>query len=69
MELNNLVQFFKSTGMTFYDDITKAVVIFKAVNCPFELMHTISTYPMKVEDVKLNMIHTLRDKYKCDVGL
>jgi len=64
MELNNLVQFFKSTGMTSYDDITKAVDIFKAVNCPFELMHTISTYPMKVEDANLNMIHTLRDKYK-----
>jgi len=59
---------FISTGMTSYDDITKAVDIFRAANCPFELMHTISTYPMKDEDANLNMIHTLRDKYKCDVG-
>lgn len=59
---------FISTGMTTYDDITKAVDIFKAANCPFELMHTISTYPMKDENANLKMINTLRDKYKCDVG-
>ena len=59
---------FISTGMTTYEDITKAVDIFKAANCSFELMHTISTYPMKDEDANLNMINTLRDKYQCDVG-
>jgi N-acetylneuraminate synthase len=59
---------FISTGMTTYEDITKAVDIFKAANCPFELMHTVSTYPMKDEDANLNMINTLRDKYQCDVG-
>jgi N-acetylneuraminate synthase len=59
---------FISTGMSSYDDIDKAVEIFKAANCPFELMHTISTYPMKDEDANLNMINTLRDKYQCNVG-
>jgi N-acetylneuraminate synthase len=59
---------FISTGMTTYEDIDKVVNIFKAAKCPFELMHTISTYPMKDEDANLNLIHTLRDKYKCDVG-
>ena len=59
---------FISTGMTTYEDIDKAVAIFKAANCPFELMHTVSTYPMKDEDANLNMIHTLRNKYKCEVG-
>jgi N-acetylneuraminate synthase len=59
---------FISTGMTTYDDIQKAVDIFRAANCPFELMHTISTYPMKDEDANLKMINTLRDKYHCDVG-
>jgi len=54
--------------MTTYEDIDKVVNIFKAAKCPFELMHTISTYPMKDEDANLNLIHTLRDKYKCDVG-
>jgi len=59
---------FISTGMTTYDDIQKAVDIFKSENCPFELMHTVSTYPMKDENANLNMINTLRDKYQCDVG-
>ena len=59
---------FISTGMTTYEDIDKAVDIFKKANCSFELMHTVSTYPMKDEDANLNMISTLRDRYQCDVG-
>lgn len=60
---------FISTGMTTYDDIQKAVDIYQKANCPFELMHTISTYPMQDEEMaNLNMIKTLRDKYQCDVG-
>ena len=59
---------FISTGMTDYDDIQKAVDIFRSEGCSFELMHTVSTYPMKVESANLSMINTLRDKYKCDVG-
>ena len=57
-----------STGMTDYADIQSAIDTFKQASCPFELMHTVSTYPMKDEDANLNMIHTLRDKFKCDVG-
>jgi N-acetylneuraminate synthase len=59
---------FISTGMTAYDDIQKAVDIFKRLNCSFELMHTVSTYPMKDENANLKMIETLREKFKCDVG-
>ena len=59
---------FISTGMTTYDDIQKAIDIFRNENCPFELMHTVSTYPMKDENANLEMINTLRVKYKCDVG-
>jgi N-acetylneuraminate synthase len=59
---------FISTGMTTYEQIEKAVNIFKSKNCPFELMHTVSTYPMRDEDANLNMIKTLRDKFDCDVG-
>ena len=59
---------FISTGMSDYDDIQKAVDVFKSANCPFELMHTISTYPMKDEDANLNIINTLREKFSCDVG-
>lgn len=59
---------FISTGMSTYEDIDKAVAIFREANCPFELMHTVSTYPMKDTDANLNMINTLRDKYKCNIG-
>ena len=59
---------FISTGMTSYDDIDKAVQIFRDKNCSFELMHTISTYPMKDEHANLNMIKTLKNKYNCNVG-
>ena len=59
---------FISTGMSTYDDIKKAVDIFRNANCPFELMHTISTYPMSDEDANLNLIETLRERYQCNVG-
>ena len=45
---------FISTGMSTYEDIKKAVDIFRDANCSFELLHTISTYPMKEEDANLN---------------
>jgi len=59
---------FISTGMSTYDDIQAAVDIFRSANCSFELMHTVSTYPMRDEDANLNLIHTLRNRYKCNVG-
>jgi N-acetylneuraminate synthase len=59
---------FISTGMTTYDDIQTAVDIFRKADCPFELMHTVSTYPMKDEDANLNMIKTLRKKFGCNIG-
>ncbi len=59
---------FISTGMSTYNDIDKAVDIFKKAGCSFELMHTVSTYPMKDENANLNMIKTLRDKFQCNVG-
>lgn len=59
---------FISTGMSKASDIDRAVQIFKDAGCPFELMHTISTYPMNDEDANLNRIKTLRERYQCDVG-
>ena len=59
---------FISTGMSNIQQIDNAVKIFKNNNCSFELMHCISTYPMKPELANLNTIHGLREKYKCDVG-
>ena len=59
---------FISTGMSNYSDIDNAVNIFKKNKCSFELMHTVSTYPMNEEDANLNLISKLREKYDCDVG-
>jgi len=59
---------FISTGMTECEQIDRAVEIFKEADCPFELMHCVSTYPMNDEDANLNRIKTLRDRYQCDVG-
>jgi N-acetylneuraminate synthase len=59
---------FISTGMTTFKDIEKAVEIFRNENCSFELMHTVSTYPMKDELANLKMIDTLKDRFKCAVG-
>ncbi len=59
---------FISTGMCELADIDKAVSIFQEADCPFELMHCISTYPMEDSDANLNCIHTLRERYQCKVG-
>jgi N-acetylneuraminate synthase len=59
---------FISTGMCEIEDIDKAVSIFRENNCSFELMHCVSTYPTKDEDNNLNVIRTLREKFKCNVG-
>ena len=59
---------FISTGMSTYENIEDAINIFKKHNCPFELMHTVSTYPMKDEFANLRMIETLRNKYCCNIG-
>ena len=59
---------FISTGMCEYKHIDIAVEIFRERKCPFELMHTISTYPMRDTDANLNLIPALRERYKCDIG-
>jgi len=59
---------FISTGMSDFEQIDQVVDIFRSEDCPFELMHCVSTYPMNDEDANLNRIKTLRDRYQCDVG-
>lgn len=59
---------FISTGMCTLRDIDRAVDVFAKANCPFELMHCVSTYPMADEDANLNRIIKLRDHYQCKVG-
>ena len=59
---------FISTGMSTKENIAEAVSIFRSNNCPFELMHCVSTYPMKPEDANLKTIDSLKKTFKCKVG-
>jgi len=59
---------FISTGMSTLSDIDLAVNIFRQHDCSFELMHTVSTYPMRDEDANLLLIPFLRERYNCAVG-
>lgn len=59
---------FISTGMSTIEDIDRAVKIFRDNKCSFELMHCVSTYPMKPEDANLLTIKSLEKKYNCKVG-
>ena len=59
---------FISTGMSTISETQKAVEIFKKYECPFELMHTNSSYPMKYEEANLNCIKTLKKEFDCKVG-
>jgi len=59
---------FISTGMSTMEEIEKAINIFRKYDCPFELMHCNSAYPMKVEDANLKMIPVLRERFGCNVG-
>ena len=59
---------FISTGMSTMEEIKEAVEIFRQEKCPFELMHTNSTYPMKLEEANLKCIDTLKREFSCNVG-
>ena len=59
---------FISTGMYPLNDIQEAVYIFRKNECPFELMHCNSQYPMEDRDANLKCIPMLRQVFSCDVG-
>jgi N-acetylneuraminate synthase len=59
---------FISTGMSTLKEIEEAVEIFRKHNCPFELQHSNSSYPMKEEEANLKCIQTLQQKFNCKVG-
>ena len=59
---------FISTGMSTIEQIREAVEVFKKYNCPFELQHSNSSYPMKIEEANLKCINTLKKEFNCNVG-
>ena len=59
---------FISTGMSTMDEIKTAVSIFRKYDCPFELLHCTSTYPMELDEANLLCIPNLKKEFKCNVG-
>lgn len=59
---------FISTGMATLEELDAVTALFRKANCPFELMHCNSTYPMKEEDANLRCIPMLQKRYGCPVG-
>lgn len=59
---------FIATGMSTWEEIDAAVEIFKEHDCPYELMHCVSIYPMEPYEANLLLIEELRKRYNCPVG-
>ena len=59
---------FLSTGMCTFEDIDRAVSVFRKADCPVMLMHTVSTYPTPEKNLNLQVINTLRERYGLPVG-
>ena len=59
---------FLSVGMCSYEDVDKAVAILRKHDCPFTIMHTVSTYPCAEEDLNLLVMHELKKRYGAPVG-
>jgi N-acetylneuraminate synthase len=73
MELNNL-EFLKqlaelntplilSTGMGSFQEINRAVQVITSINKDLTVLHCNSIYPTPFQDVNLNNIHMLREKF------
>jgi N-acetylneuraminate synthase len=54
--------------MSTLEQIDEAVKIFQDAECPFELMHSNSTYPMPIEEDNRKVMPTLQHRYGCNVG-
>ncbi len=59
-----------STGMSVIEEIDNAVNILETYckDRNFALLHCVSTYPAKLEELNLSCIQTLKNRYKCEVG-
>ena len=60
-----------STGMATLGEVDKAYEIFEKYGPPSKrliLLHCVSNYPCKSENLNLNVLKTLRQAFQCEVG-
>ena len=57
-----------STGMCDFNEIDKAVSIFKKNNSPLALLHCVSSYPTPIDDCNISMIDILKKRYGLVTG-
>ncbi|MAH47352.1 N-acetylneuraminate synthase [Candidatus Pacearchaeota archaeon] len=58
-----------SSGMSSWRELDKAVEILRSHKTKFNIMQCTSIYPCPYNKVGLNILHELKSRYKCDVGL
>ena len=58
-----------STGLVSIKEINEIISHIKFKNVPFSLLQCTTKYPTNAQDIGLNKIKFLKDKFKCPVGL
>ncbi|MBF0110134.1 MAG: N-acetylneuraminate synthase family protein [Magnetococcales bacterium] len=57
-----------STGMAEWEEIDRAVAIFKKNQTPLALLHCVSSYPTPLDQCNLSLMDILRQRYNLVVG-
>lgn len=57
-----------STGMADFDEIDRAIEIFRLHDAPLALLHCVSAYPTPLAECNLSMIAVLKERYGIPVG-
>lgn len=57
-----------STGMSTLEEIDKTVEILRKYNVDFVLLHCNSVYPTPLNELNVNCIKTLKERYNCPIG-
>jgi len=58
-----------STGMSKWAEIEECVQLIKKRKAPYALMQCTSMYPTSYENIGLNVIKEMRERFECPVGL
>ncbi len=59
---------FISTGMSYKKEVKKIISYIKTKKNPFLLMHCVSQYPTKFENLGMNLIDEFKKEFKCPIG-